>query len=230
MMKRSLFLSLAAGLLASLAFGTPSQAASVTYYSSVVPQQDDFPFSANLTLPLFNPDKGTLTSVVLSVDATVVGSVQVYNSSPTHTYSFTDATSSVPVYATGPGGAMASTIATATLAMGSAAPGFNGSYGSQTGTSTGYSTPQSDLSAYTGVGTFMGTFGSNAMGGTFGGTGGAGSAGKLFFGGTATAGGQIDVTYTYIAAVPEPNSMALLGIGMAGFFTFRRLFKRPATA
>jgi len=33
-----------------------------------------------------------------------------------------------------------------------------------------------------------------------------------------------------VAIVPEPTSMALLGIGMAGFFTYRRLFKRPATA
>jgi hypothetical protein len=36
------------------------------------------------------------------------------------------------------------------------------------------------------------------------------------------------VTVTELA-VPEPTSMALLGIGMAGFFTYRRLFKRPAT-
>jgi PEP-CTERM motif len=33
-----------------------------------------------------------------------------------------------------------------------------------------------------------------------------------------------------VAVVPEPTSMALLGIGMAGFFTYRRFFKRPATA
>jgi hypothetical protein len=33
-----------------------------------------------------------------------------------------------------------------------------------------------------------------------------------------------------VAAVPEPSSMALLGIGMAGFFTYRRLFKRRPAA
>jgi len=33
---------------------------------------------------------------------------------------------------------------------------------------------------------------------------------------------------TLTSSVPEPTSMALLGIGMAGFFTYRRLFKRAA--
>jgi len=46
--------------------------------------------------------------------------------------------------------------------------------------------------------------------------------------GSATAGA---LTVTEIAAtVPEPSSMALLGIGMTGFLAFRRFFKRPATA
>jgi hypothetical protein len=33
-----------------------------------------------------------------------------------------------------------------------------------------------------------------------------------------------------ISTVPEPASLALLGIGMTGFLAFRRLLKRPRTA
>jgi PEP-CTERM motif len=33
-----------------------------------------------------------------------------------------------------------------------------------------------------------------------------------------------------VSAVPEPTSVALLGIGMTGFLAFRRLFKRPSVA
>jgi len=53
----------------------------------------------------------------------------------------------------------------------------------------------------------------------------------LMTGGTATgSSGSISIVdQGFSSTIPEPTSFALLGIGMAGFFTYRRLFKRPAT-
>jgi hypothetical protein len=50
---------------------------------------------------------------------------------------------------------------------------------------------------------------------------------------TATPGPSSLVTTSLsysLGAVPEPTSMALLGIGMTGFLAFRRLFKRTSVA
>jgi hypothetical protein len=44
---------------------------------------------------------------------------------------------------------------------------------------------------------------------------------------TGVTGTGLNVT---ISSVPEPSSMALLGIGMTGFLAFRRLFKRTSAA
>jgi PEP-CTERM motif len=51
---------------------------------------------------------------------------------------------------------------------------------------------------------------------------------------TAAPGGQTITTSAALAffpsVVPEPTSIALLGIGMTGFLAFRRLFKRTSVA
>jgi hypothetical protein len=52
----------------------------------------------------------------------------------------------------------------------------------------------------------------------------------LIFGGSGGAGVSIINQGFSSTGVPEPSSMALLGIGMTGFLAFRRLFKRHAVA
>ncbi len=228
MSRRSFSLIAALGLLANLAFSTPSQAASITYTSTVVPNSS-LPLSVGLTLPLFNPDMGTLTAVTLSVEATILGKVQIVNisgslGSPTN-LAFTNAFTQIPVTVTGPDSLTVSATAVANVASGiaTASPDlttFSGIQGSQMGYTP---VPAAEISTYVGSGTFGATLSASAGNATSGGTGGAGF---LFFGGTAEAGGSADVTYTYTAIVPEPASMSLLGIGMAGFFAFRRFFNK----
>jgi PEP-CTERM motif len=80
---------------------------------------------------------------------------------------------------------------------------------------------------------------------TFGGPAGTGTyfldftvsstfSGLLGVGGTISGSGSHNpgggVVVTGVSFIPEPTSMALLGIGMTGFFAFRRFFKRTNVA
>jgi hypothetical protein len=164
MMKRSFFLRLAAGLLASLAFTTPSNAAGTLVTTFVV-------------VPTLAP---AATSIVFDYTGPPITSLGDINS----------------------------TIAGTTFAL------------------TGADEVTVSFSpAAAGPGIFGFTFLDPAFFPTS-------PAVVQLSGVTVNPGGQSVITkLSYsLATVPEPSSVALLGIGMTGFLAFRRLFKRSSVA
>jgi hypothetical protein len=169
MTKRSFLLTVAAGLLASVAFATPSQAGSTSNYL----------LTASFALEPSTPPPG-----ITATDLTVF---------------FTGAVEPGALTVLPPAGGIG---ATATGVGSTVEIDFAASNKTS-------STIQIEFTAasgllLTGAQTFSG-----------------------LTGGTTGTGLQINLTST---AVPEPTSVALLGIGMTGFLAFRRLFKRTAVA
>lgn len=168
----------------------------------------------------FNPSLGTLTSVEIEVSSNIVASVDVYNFSGSP-QSFTKATASIPITLTGPASlSLSATGGTADLA-GSAAPfpSSNTFPGVPTTASTSTTlTSSGALAPYIGTGVSTLVFDFNAGNGTYSGTAVSG----VFFGGSATANATVDVIYTYTAAIPEPSSVILAGIGIVGVAVFGR--------
>lgn len=174
MTKRSFFLTVAAGLLASVAFATPSQAANQTVTTSVTfsasgggGQVSDF----QITLaPSVDAIVGTPTVSGTLTGVTVYTSLAAFPGPPPTTLG----ASTVGITFT----AVSSGSFVITLVTPSTAPGFN-------------------------------------------------AASFSFSGNATTILSSVTVSPN---AIPEPTSMALLGIGMTGFLAFRRLFKRGSVA
>ncbi len=158
-------------------------------------------FSDPISLGMFDSNLGTLASVSLAIDSTVTGDISAFNSTGVQ-QSFTNATAELDVTLTGPGGATVTTHPTAGIASGQANPGSNdfaGLTGSDSGSFSG-----SPLSLYELAG--GGTFGSMVSASDIGSYLGTANSG-VFFGGTATASGDVTVTYTF-TPVPEPAAYA----------------------
>lgn len=172
MMKRSLFLSLAASFLASLALVTPSRA-------------DSTLVTANVKLNGFEPTETLLEIKVAFPDAFEAGSVTQTSSA-----------------------ALGSTVAS-----GSSAVIF-------TPTSTGISIYRlldqvfvDFTTVYTGS---VAAVEAELQGKTT----------STFYTSLGTVTNKTALSFSTYVAVPEPQSMAMLGIGITGLFAFRRLFNK----
>jgi len=228
MTKRSMFLIAAFGLLASLGGVGSAHAGMATITQSFTIPTGTVPFNQTVSANQFNyyvpVGKGTLDSVEVILTATITGNVSIVNITAMP-QAFTNATASVPVTIAGPDVSLSET-ATTTPQSGTVPPYAGTPYtlpgSTTTDTTSGFA---ANLTPYLGTGTNDLNFTFSGGTGTYGGS----SVFGVFFGGTATAGATIQVLYNYTPVVPEPSSMALLGIGMAGFLSFRRLLQKRKT-
>ncbi len=174
MKKRSLFLCMAAGLLASLAFATPGQAGPTLV-------------TTDITFTISGPNSPTITDLTIQ-----------YTPAPMPDMS-------APVLTPGKDGGIGAYVSGYNATLGQVTIDFNAS-----------AATTKDIQF-----TFTTSEPVNMVGGSF-----------LNMSGTANG----PVTHqTFLvnvtpSAVPEPASLALLGIGMTGFLAFRRFLKHSKVA
>jgi len=241
MKKRSLFQILAvlfvAGI-AALGGGGSANAASITQiFYDPMPSgapTNALPFNFAAAANSFDTSLGTLTSVVITTTTNVEGAVNIISLNVTPPAgamsSYSNAGDQTDVTVTGPGG-LNQTYVAQTNGVSGTVPNPTPTQVVTVTNRSGLTGSTSDITTITGAGLVayekpppMNTVTLNYSAGpaTVMGTGGPGVA----FEGTATAGAEIKIVYNYLAAVPEPASMSLLGIGMAGFLAFRRFFNK----
>jgi hypothetical protein len=190
-----------------------------TFTQASDPVPETYMFAANQ----FNPTAGTLTSVDISVTSNVTASMNISSGNPNDDEFFTDATASVLVTLTGPGGLSLEVMATTPGQSGVVPAGdtFEPVSASVTASlATAFMSP-GDLAPYIGTGTDVLPF-------TFGAGSDTYSVSPTFsIFGISFADASVTITYNFIPTpVPEPASYALLGLGGVVAMISRRSIRR----
>lgn len=194
-------------VLIGFAWSASAQANTISYSHTTTSQA--VPLSDSFSLNGFDPSLGILTGVTLELDTSATAEVDILNFSGSPE-SFSNATATIPVTATGPGPTLVTNNLMAGPISGTASilyPGTNQYPGNPANDNNSTSVAPADFGPYIGVGPIV-LVDVSANTGSYQGTGN-----NLFYGGSAVAGAVTTVTYTY-TVVPEPASMGLILAGL----------------
>jgi uncharacterized protein (TIGR03382 family) len=195
--------------------------AQVIVQTFTVPTGTAVPFSQNFTFNLFNTSLGTLDTVTVALSTSITAEVDVFNQTGS-SQTITGATASIPVMLTAPAGISETATGVAGPVNGIAGVGDTAFQGLPASANQSLNVPLIDFSSYEGVGPLTGTLTAAATSGSYSGSATTG----VFFGGSATAGATVTVTYLYQPAgtIPEPGATTFLAAGVLGSLgmVFRR--------
>jgi len=190
--------------------------AQVIVQTFTVPAGSNVPLTnGNFTFNLFDTTLGTLDVVTVALSTSITPTIDVFNSSG-GPQSFSNATATIPITLTAPDGITATATAVAGPVSGTVTGVFTQFPAGTAFSNSSQNVPVGDFSFYEGVGPVTAPLDVTSTNGSYAGTGPAN--GTIGFGGSATAGATVTITYLYQPAgtIPEPGATTFLAAGVLG--------------